>query len=37
LLLGLNPAELMQLDIATLQAEKDIKDMLKALNANANS
>jgi hypothetical protein len=37
LLLGVNPTELKQLDIATLHAEKDIKEMVKALDANAKS
>lgn len=35
LLLGVNPDELRQLDEATRRAELDLRDMVKALDANA--
>ena len=37
LLLGVNPDDLRQLDIASRRAEEDIAAMLKALDANAKS
>jgi hypothetical protein len=35
LLLGVNPDEMRQLDAATKHAEKDLTEMVKALDANA--